>query len=177
MDLKSFDFRSLNKFLSAQASDDLNKFLEQLPTNAGKSVLIAAGIAWGAVAALSLNMFVQTKQLTEMRGEIEKAEAVQPVVPVIKSQPVDPAAVKAWAEEATKLYSSLTINANNNTVSVMAKDTAAYAEFREALGHALNGGQGWKVNLEGFCLGRECVQNSLEAVLKIEKLSIDKPSS
>lgn len=177
MSIKNFDMRVINRYLSSQASDDLNRFLEQMPTNVGKTALIAGGVAWAISAVLGLNMFMQSKQLTELRGQLETAEAVKPLVPIIKANPVDAAELKAWTEEAQKAYPGLTISANANTVSIMSKDTAAYAQFRESIGHVLNGGQNWKASVESFCLGRECQQNALEAILKMEKLTIDKPSS
>jgi hypothetical protein len=61
-------------------------------------------------------------------------------------------------------------------LTLQSKDTATYTEFREALGHVVNGGNGWKVGVESFCVGRECPQNALDAAIKVEKLKIDKPS-
>jgi hypothetical protein len=50
--LKSFDWRALQKYASPKAASDLNTFLEALPQNAGKTMLIIAGIAWAAAACI-----------------------------------------------------------------------------------------------------------------------------
>lgn len=174
---KSFDFRGLNRYLNPQASDDLNRFLEKLPQHAGNTVLIAAGIAWGAAAALGLFAMMQTKQLTELRGELQATEALKPVVPVISLAPVPDTEIKAFVEALKGIYVDLQINSNGNTITIQSKDTGQFSQFREAIGHTVNGGMNWKVRVDAFCVGRECQQNPLNAALKIEKLSIDKPAA
>jgi hypothetical protein len=174
---KSFDVRVLKRYLNPQASDDLNRFLEKLPQHAGNTVLIAAGIAWGAAAALGLFAMMQTKQLTELRGELQASEALKPVVPVVKMAPASPAEIKEFIENIKNIYTNMNINGNANTVTIQSKDTGQFNQFREAIGHVVNGGNGWKIRIESFCVGRECAQNTLNAVLKVEKLQINKPTS
>jgi hypothetical protein len=174
---KGFDIRSFQKYLTPQATDDFNKFLEKIPQNAGHGVLIAAGIAWGMVAALGLFTMMQAKDLTELRASLQGEEALKPVVPVITMSAVPAEDLKRMVEGLKGIYSGLTINASGGKITVQSKDTASYAEFREALGHVVNGGASWKIGVEGFCVGRECKPNSLDASLKVEKLRVDKPSS
>ncbi len=176
MAVKSFDFRALNRYLNPQASDDLNRFLERLPQHAGNTALIAAGIAWSAAAALGLFSMMQTKQLTELRGQLQATEALKPVVPVIKMNAASAEEIKPFVEAVKGVYSGLTINSNSNVVTIQAKDTGLFSQFREALGHVANGGANWKIKVEAFCVGRECKQNTLNAVLKVEKLKIDAPA-
>lgn len=173
----AFDFRSLQKYLSPQATDDFNKFLEKIPQHAGHGVLIAAGIAWGMAAAFGLVTMMQAKQITELRAQLQGEEALKPVVPVVMMTAVSPDELKRLVEGLKTIYPTLTINQSGGKITVQSKDTASYAEFREALGHVVNGGTNWKIGVEGFCVGRECQQNSLDAALKVEKLVIDKPSS
>ncbi len=173
---KTFDFRGLNKYLNPQASDDLNRFLEKLPQHAGNTVLIAAGIAWGAAAALGLFAMMQTKELTELRGKLEATEALKPIVPVVTMAAVSDAEIKPFIEGIKPIYSGIQLNNQANTVTIQSKDTAQFSQFREAIGHVANGGIGWKVRVEGFCVGRECKTNPLDAVLKVEKLNIEKPA-
>ena len=173
----SFDLRVLKRYLNPQASDDLNRFLEKLPQHAGKTVLIAAGIAWGAAAALGLFAMMQTKQLTELRGKLQASEALKPVVPAVTMAAVPAAEIKGFVENIKNIYTSMTINGNANTVTIQSKDTGQFNQFREAIGHVVNGGNGWKIRIESFCVGRECIQNTLSAVLKVEKLQINKPPS
>lgn len=174
---KSFDFRGLSRYLNPQASDDLNRFLEKLPQHAGNTVLIAAGIAWAAAAALGLFSMMQTKQLTELRGKLQATEALKPIVPVVTMRPVPDALIKTFVEAIKPIYTDLQITNNTNTVTIQSKDTSQFSQFREAIGHTVNGGTGWKVRIESFCVGRECQQNPLNAVLKVEQMDIQKPST
>lgn len=175
MGTAKFDMRVLNRYFSPQAADDLNLFLEKMPQNAGKSALIAGGIAWAIAAVLGLNMFMQTKQITELRAELQKAESIKPLVPIIKGNPVSEGDLKTWVDEAKISYPGLEVNNNANTVTIQSRDTSSYSQFRESIGHVLNGGQNWKATVESFCLGRECEQAPLQATLKLDVLTIDKP--
>jgi len=174
---KGFDFRSLNRYLNPQASDDLNRFLEKLPQNAGKTALIAAGIAWASAAALGLFAMMQTKELTELRGKLEASEALQPVVPTITMNPVSAEELKTFTEALKTVYGDMQINTSGNIVNIQSKDTSQFSQFREAMGHVVNGGIGWRVKVESFCVGRECKMNPLNAALKVEKMQIDKPAT
>jgi hypothetical protein len=172
---KNFDFRALNRYLNPQATDDLNRFLEKLPQHAGHTALIAAGIAWAAAAALGLFAMMQTKQLTELRGQLEATEALKPVVPTLAMTPVPTEEIKTFADAIKVIYTGLTINSNGNIITIQSKDTSQFSQFREAIGHAVNGGTSWKINVDSFCVGRECSQNPLNAVLKVTKMKIDLP--
>lgn len=177
MAASSFDFRSLQKYLDPRAADDFNRFLEKIPERAGHGVLIAAGVAWGMAAASGLFTMMQAKQLIELRENLQASEALKPVVPVLSRVAVSKEELKGILDTLKAVYPRLTVNENGGKVAIQSRDTAAYTEFREALGHVVNGGAGWKVSVEGFCVGRECQQNGLDAGLKVEKLKIDKPSS
>ena len=173
---KSFDIRSLGKYLSGQSADDLNRFMERIPQHAGNTVLVAAGIAWAAVAALGLFSMLQTQKLTELRGQLQASESLKPIVPVITMAPASPEEVKAFSDKAKDLYPGLVVSANANILTIQSKDTSSYAQFREILGHVVGaGGSGWKVGVNSICVGRECATNAIEATLRIEKITIDKP--
>lgn len=171
----SFDFRALNRYFSPQAGDDLNRFLEKLPQNAGNGVLIAAGIAWATAAALGLFSMMQTQELTKLKGELQSSEALKPIVPVVAMVDVPADDLKRLAESLKGVYTGLQINANGSTLTIQSKDTGNFPQFREVLGQVVNGGIGWKVTVESLCVGRECAQNALEAILKIQKMQINKP--
>ena len=175
MATKPFDFRTLNKYLSGQSLDDLNRFLDKVPQNAGKTALMAGGIAWAAVAALGLFSMLQTQKLTELRGQLEASESLKPIVPVVTMVPVSPDEVKTFAERAKILYPGLTVTASGNVLTIQSKDTSSYAQFREILGHVVSGGAGWKVGVNSICVGRECASNAIDAALRIEKININKP--
>lgn len=177
MDFKSLDMNKFKKLLDPKASADLNTFLERLPQNAGQTVLIAAAIAWGMAAALGLYTAVKVQQLTELRAELRETEALKPNVPTINNVPIEKEAVDKFVAEAKEIYRGLTITASGSTVIITASNTKNFTEFREALGHVQNGGQGWRVSLEKLCVGRECDKtHKLAASLKVNKVSVQPPS-
>jgi hypothetical protein len=174
--LKSFDWRSLKKFTNPQAFDDLNAFLEKLPQNAGKQMLIIAGVTWAAAGALGLYTTVQLQQLTELRSQLEEAESLKPIVPTVKDVAVNKDEVSAFVTKTAGTYKDIDIKASGAAIVVTAKSLGNFAEFREAIGHVQNGGSGWRVNVDRLCVGRECDKDPLAAALKINKVSVDKPS-
>ncbi len=173
--MKSFDWRSLQKYTSPKAAEDLNGFLEKLPQNVSHSLLIAAGIAWGMAGVLGLFTTVHIQKLTELRAELEEAQALQPIVPKIKDAAVNPKEVKVFEEKVRDTYHGLDIRSNGSSIAITSSSTAQFAQFREAIGHVQNGGSGWRVNVDRLCVGRECGQHALAASLKINKVSVDKP--
>jgi hypothetical protein len=177
LNLKTFDFNSLKKYFSSQSSDDLNRFLENLPQNAGKTVLMAAAIAWGTAAAFGLYTAIQTQNMTELRAKLKETEALKPTVPIIKNVAIPKTAVDAFIESAKKSYRGINITAKGSTIVITANSTANFTEFREAIGHVQNGGAGWRVSLEKLCVGRECDKRFKLAVsLKVNKVSVENPS-
>lgn len=172
---KPFDIRSLSKYLNGQSADDFNRFLEKVPQNAGKTALIAGGIAWAAVAALGLFSMLQTQKLTELRGQLQASESLKPIVPIMTMTAIPGDDVKAFIEKIKSHYPDLILNNNNNVLTIQSKSTASYAQFREILGYITSGGAGWKVSVNSICVGRECPSNAIDASLRIEKIKIDKP--
>lgn len=178
LNLKSFDWRSLQKYMDPKSSGDLNAFLEKLPQNAGQTVLIAAGIAWAMAGALGLYTSIQTRQLTELRAELAKAEALTPIVPKISDVPIDKKEVEAFIGKVSKAYDGLNIKANGSTIVITSGQTSNFAKFREAIGHMQNGGSGWRVTLDKLCVGRECGdKDKLGIALKVNKVSVENPSA
>lgn len=175
MDLKNFDWRSLQKYLDPKASGDLNAFLEKLPQTAGQTVLIAAGIAWASAAAIGLFTSVQTKELITLRAELKNTQALKPIVPAIKDVPVNPAQLKTFGEQMAGIYRGLTIKPQGAGLYISSTTTGNFGEFREAVGHVQNGGSGWRVTVDRLCVGRECDRDKLAALLKVNTVSVDKP--
>lgn len=174
--LKSFDWRSLKKFTSPQAAEDLNAFLEKLPQNAGKQMLIIAGVTWAAGGGLGLYTTVQLQKLTELRAQLADAESLKPIVPVVRDVPVNPEEVSKFVEKTKETYGGVDVKANGSAIVITAKSLGQFGEFREAIGHVQNGGSGWRVNVDRLCVGRECDKDPLAAALKINKVSVDKPT-
>jgi len=167
----------LKKLADPKAADDLNAFLEKLPHNAGQTVLIAAGIAWASAAALGLFTAVKMQELTELRATYRETEALKPQVPSITETPIARKDVETFVKQASKIYRGITITARGSTIVITAQNTSNFTEFREALGHVQNGGQGWRVSLEKMCVGRECHKShQLAATLKVNKVSVKEPT-
>lgn len=175
--LQKFDWRSLKKYTSPQASEDLNKFLEKMPANAGQTMLVIAAVAWGVAGVLGLYVTVQVQDLTELRAELQTAEALQPVVPRISDVAISSGEVTKFVESVTNIYRGLDLRASGSAVSLQAKSTGNFGQWREAVGHVQNGGSGWRVNVDHLCVGRECKPNPLSATLKINKVSVENPNT
>lgn len=173
MKFGKFDYRALNKYLNPKAADDLNAFLEKLPQNSNKTVLIVAGVIWACAAALGLFTTMKIQEFSRLSGENAEAQALLPRVPVLKDMPVDAAAIKTFVDELQKTYKGLEITGNATDIVIRAKATAQFGEFREAIGHVQNGGSGWRVNIDRLCVGKECQQYPLSASLKINKVSVE----
>ena len=171
--LASFDWRSLKKYTRPQAADDLNAFLEKLPQNTGQTMLIIAGIAWGAAGAVGLYTTVQLQKLTEIRAELQEAQALKPTVPKVKDVAVNAKEVEKFVKQMKGTYRGLEISASGPRIVMTATSTAAFGQFREAIGHVQNGGSGWRVNIDKFCVGRECQRYPLSASLRINKVSVN----
>jgi len=178
LDVKSFDWRSLKRYLEPKAMGDLNIFLENLPQNAGQGVLIAAAIAWAMAGALGIYTTMQTKEMTQMRAKFKETSAMTPSVPKISDVSVPKEEIEAFLEKSKDVYPNLSMSENGGGIVITAPSTANFTEFREALGHVQNGGQGWRVVLEKFCVGRECSdQFKLGASVKINKVSVENPAT
>lgn len=177
MDFKSFDINKFNKYFSAKSSDDLNRFLERLPEHAGKNILIAAGIVWALAAGLGLYSSIQAQELTKIRAELMEVQALKPAVPKIKNVAIPKKEVEDFVKEAQKSYRGIDIKSKGSTIIISSTRTGSFTEFREAIGHVQNGGDGWRVTLEKLCVGRECDRNQkLVVSLKVNKVSVEKPS-
>ena len=174
-DLQSFDWRSLKKYTSPQASSDLNKFLEKLPQNTNQTLLIIMGIAWACAGALGLYTSLQMRSFTELRAELQEMEAVKPSVPTLKNIAIDRNEVLRFTEQMKKTYRNIDVSAKSSSVVLHSNNTAYFGQFREAIGHVQNGGSGWKIEIDQLCVGRECKGKQLSAVLKLNKISVENP--
>lgn len=172
IDIKTIDFRKFQRYFSPQAMEDLNVFLEKLPQNAGNTVLMAAGIVWAAAAGAGLFTTMQVKALLESKAKLAEAQALLPPVPKIEDVPVPKTEVDAFVKSLKDVYKAVDIKSTGSTIVISSKTTAAFPEFREAISHVQNGGVGWRVSIDKFCVGRECQTYQLGASLKINKVSV-----
>ena len=172
--LKNYDWRSLQKFTNPQAADDLNDFLEKLPHNAGQTMQIIPGVVWAAAGAVGLFTAVQLQKVSEIRIELEEAQALKPIVPKIVDKAVSPKVVKDFADNTKEIYQGLEFKASGPTVVINGKSLGSFGQFREAIAHVQNGGTGWRVSIDRLCIGRECERYPLGAALKINTVSVKK---
>jgi len=139
--------------------------------------LIAAAIAWTAAASIGLFTAVQIQNMTELRAELKETQALKPFVPTLRDVPVRQQQVKVFADSLKSAYPNLDIKQQGPSIQISAKSTALFGAWREAVGHVQNGGTGWRVSVDRMCVGRECTGNGLAVLLKINKVSVDKPAS
>jgi len=170
--LKNFDYRSLKKYASPQATEDLNTFLEKLPQNSGQTMLMIAGVAWATAGAVGLFTAVQLQKMSEIRIELEEAEALQPIVPKIVENAVNKDQVEKFSDRAKDIYPGLEFRSSGSTITMNARELGAFGQFREAIAHTQNGGQGWRVSVQKLCVGRECDRYPLAASLQINTVSV-----
>lgn len=174
--MQSFDWRSLQKYFTPQATNDLNTFLEQLPQTAGQMTLIAAGIAWSMAAGMGLFTAIKVQELTEMRAKLKETQALRPAVPRIREVPIEQSQLRRFVTGVEELYPNLVVKQQGSSIFIGSGQTSDFGAFREAIGHVQNGGEGWKVYMQKLCVGRECEREKLAALLKISKVSVDKPN-
>ncbi len=174
MKFKDFDWRSLSNFLSPKVVDNVNDFLEELPQNTSKSLLIITAVIWSCAATLGLYTTVKMQEFSKISLERDEAKALLPAVPKIKNKPVTSNEVLSFVDELQKIYKGLEIKGNSSNIIIQAKSTALFGQFREAVGHVQNGGLGWRVDVERLCVGKECKQYPLSATLKINTVSVER---
>lgn len=175
IDFKTINLKSMNRFFSPRAFNDLNAIIERLPSNVGQTALLAIGIAWATAAALGLYTTIKAQDLNNLRAQLQDAQALKPIVPIINEVAVETKEVEAFVKHMAEIYKNLEIRNTANAVFINADRTGYYALFREAVAQVQNGGAGWKVSLDTLCVGRECKQKQLSIALKINKINIDKP--
>ncbi|MDH5722469.1 MAG: hypothetical protein OEY94_03995 [Alphaproteobacteria bacterium] len=173
MKLKKFNWQSLKRYMDPKAVDDMNIFLEKLPQNTNKTLLIITGVVWVSAAGLGLFTTVKIQEFSELSSQREESAALVPSVPQIKDKAVSPQEVASFVEELQETYKGLEIKGNSSNIVIRAKSTAQFGEFREAIGHVQNGGSGWRVNVDKLCIGKECKQFPLAVALKINRISVD----
>lgn len=173
----AFQLGQIQRFLSPNAYKDLDAFLEKLPSRAGHGLVIAGGIAWAVAGFAVLYAVMQANHVMGLRADILKAEALKPTVPIISRRPVEAAQVAQFTEKLNEFYPQLNLRAQGSAIDIRATRTDMYGAFREAVGHLFNGGQGWRVEVDSLCVGRECPFNTgVQGVFTINRMRVEKPA-
>ena len=173
LDLNSLN-ASINKYLSPQGMNDLNRFLEQMPLRAGYGVLIAGGIVWLLSGIAVVYATTIAKEVADIRTELIKSEALKPVVPQIITSDVPANEINGFVDRVDQLYRDVTIVASGNKLNVSSQSGRFFGAFREAVNHAYNGGQGWRLTLESLCVGRECEGGFLQGRFAVNRLKVQR---
>jgi len=167
------DMNSLNKYFSAQSFNDLNAFIESMPLRAGYGVLIAAAIVWLMAGLAVVYATTVATNVAEIRTELIKTEASKPLVPKISEIKVSADEVKSFVEKVDPLYKDVIITSDNGNIKFNANSGRFFGAFREAINHAYNGGQGWRLSLQSLCVGRECEkQGFLNGEFTVHRLTV-----
>lgn len=176
--MSKFDLKQLNatinKYLSPQGMNDMNLFLEQMPMRAGYGVLIAGGIVWLIAGLAVVYATTVAKDVAEIRTELIKSEALKPVVPKLVKTPVPTGAVEQFVERVNPLYKDVKINGSGGKINVTSNSGRYFGAFREAINHAYNGGQRWRLSLESLCVGRECTGGFLQGSFSVNTLKVQR---
>ncbi len=176
--MSNFDFKQLNatinKYLSPQGMNDMNLFLEQMPMRAGYGVLIAGGVVWLIAGLAVVYATTVAKDVAGIRAELIKSEALKPVVPKLVKTPVPANQVTRFVERVNPLYKDVTINGSGGNIKVGASSGRYFGAFREAINHAYNGGQRWRLSLESLCVGRECEGGFLQGSFSVNTLKVQR---
>jgi len=152
----------------------MNKFMEQMPMRAGYGVLIAGGIAWFAGGLAVVYATTVAKDVAEIRAELIKSEALKPVVASLVQQPVSASDVEDFVERTNPLYKDIKIGASGSKINFTSDSGRYFGAFREAVNHAYNGGQRWRLSLESLCVGRECKGGFLSGTFNVNTLKVQR---
>lgn len=177
--MKKFDFKALNaqlnRYLSPQAMTDVNKFLEGMPLRVGYTNLIAGGAALFLGGLAVVYATTVAKDVADIRAELVRSEALKPVVAQLKRTPVPEAEIQAFAELVNPRYQDVSIMATGGgKIKIVAADGRFFGAFREAINHAYNGGQRWRLSLDSLCVGRECDDAFLSGTFNVNTFSIER---
>lgn len=166
---------AINKYLSPQGMTDLNRFMEQMPLRAGYGVLIAGSIVWIIAGLAVVYATTIAKDVSAIRAELVKSEALKPVVAELVRTPVPDADISAFVTKVDPLYSDVSITTSGSgAISVVSSSGRFFGAFREAINHAYNGGQRWRLSLQSLCVGRECKGGFLSGTFKVDTLKVQR---
>jgi len=174
--MKNFDLNSfnalVNKYLSPQGMGDLNKFIEEFPSRAGYSVLIVGGVMWFGAGLAVVYATTLAKDVSSIRAELLKSEALKPTVPQIVEQIVPQKEVLDFSSRLDGLYKNISVSTEKGSLKFSANSGRYFGAFREAINHAYNGGPRWRLAIDYLCVGRECTNGFLQGKFKVHTLSI-----
>jgi hypothetical protein len=171
----SIDWTALKRYASAQGIKDFDAFLDALPLNVGYNALIAAGIAWLLAGTAVFFTAMQVESVSKIRTELAKIEALKPPVPVLQYSPVPEAQLVDFQKKISATYKGIVFTGTASALTVSAPDTDYFPQFIAALNTLQNGGRNWRAGISTMCVGRDCVNSKMSAVVKVEFARIGEP--
>jgi len=171
----NFNFAKLAKYVNPDNLKDLDVFLDNLPKRAGMNGIIVASIIWGIAGGALLMTYTKATALRELRKEMTEAQALTPEVPTLNYVPISDTAIKPQVERLKKVYKNLAFEISGANVKISASSTRDFPYWRAAIGDLAYGGNGWRVQTQQICAGRDCQGTPLQAVLSIQQLDIKIP--
>lgn len=178
MDMKKINWNSLiKKYSDPQAVNDLDRFLDDLPTNVGYNALIAAGFAWLLAGTAIFFTSQETEKVSKLHAELMQVEALKPPVPTLQYIPIGQEAIAVISERIGKTYKGLSLVPESGGIVVTALDTDYFPQFMAAISTLQRGGRNWKVKVDKLCVGRACAGSKLSATLKIELVRFGDPET
>ena len=171
--VQNYDWRSLKRFTSAQASNDFNAFMDKLPQNVGQTMIAFVSAAWIFAGGAGLYTMVQLQTLTELRAELVDTNSVRPAVPELVMKPLRGQGIKDITDRMSEIYKDLDIQSSGGSITIAAASTAQYGSFREAIGYVQSTGKNIRADIETLCVGRECERKPLSVTLKLNKIDVN----
>lgn len=169
----NMDYKQYQRYFSSQAVKDFDHFLDNLPQNAGKMTLIAAGVIWLVAAISVLFAVTEVNKLSTITAEKISVEALTPKLPKLVERPVDSKVLTAYITDIKDGYPKLTITAQKSgEVNVGAPTTASYTEWRRFLDQLQYGADNWRVDIKKLCIGRECSGSKIQSTLVVSEVRI-----
>lgn len=170
---------SFQRLLTPQGFKDIESFVDQLPVRAGQGVLLAAALAWLVAGCMILFASMEAKDVLGIRKSIMEVEALKPSIPTLNKAAVDSLEVERVGKKLAELYPQLRISTSASTVEIVADTLEKYGVFREAVGHLMNAGKKWRIDIVSMCAGRECKDASgrVAGKFNVYRLEVVKPAA
>ena len=101
--MKKVDINNIIKQLTGpNSTQDMMTFFEGLPSKAGKTLLVAGGVAWMVAGVAILYGSIQSDQIAQMRIDLAQTEALTPPVPTVKNINVDQGQIEYFVARAAE---------------------------------------------------------------------------
>ncbi len=163
--------------MNPQSIKDFDRFLDSLPLNVGYNAIIAASIAWILAGAAVVFASVEAGKVSKLRSDLLAIEALKPPIPQMEYNNVSKPILETLVKKMEKLYPGVGIIVNGDGgITISGSAVSYYPQFRAAIGHIVNGGRLWRVNVNKICVGRECKGPSLQAELNVSMARVSEPT-